>query len=277
MGMDRVAVDGIELAYELRGAGEPVVLIHWGVASAFAEPLLTEPALADGYRLLTYDRAGYGASSRVDRPLTIADHARHCHLLMSHLGIERAHVVGHSSSAAIALQLAQQFPDAVHTVVSMEAARPIPATDLQAEFIRTYIQPAMQRYREGERAGAVDTFFRGVFGEGYGLPLERGLPGAFDRAVAEADAFFTQELPALQQWDFTEDDARRITQPVLLVLGEHSTPTFPERRELLLSWLPNAEPCDLADTRHLLHVEHPAAVAEALSGFFARHAIAARA
>ena len=69
-------------------------------------------------------------------------------------------------------------------------------------------------------------------------------------------------------------DARRTTQPVLLVLGAKSTPTFPERRELLLSWLPNAEPVDLADVRHLLHVERPTAVAEALAGFFARHPLA---
>jgi pimeloyl-ACP methyl ester carboxylesterase len=204
----------------------------------------------------------------------MADHARHCRLLMRHLGIERAHVVGHSSSATIALQVALDFPDATHTVVSMEAARPIPSTELQAEFIRTYIQPAMQRYRAGDRAGAVDTFFRGVFGDGYGPALEEGLPGAFDQAVAEADAFFGQELPALQQWEFTEHDARRTTQPVLLVLGAKSTPTFPERRELLLSWLPNAEPVDLADVRHLLHVERPTAVAEALAGFFARHPLA---
>ena len=252
------------------------MLIHWGVASAFAEPLLDEPALG-GYQLLTYHRAGFGASGRIDGPLTMADHARHCRLLMRHLGIERAHVVGHSSSATIALQVALDFPDAAHTVVSMEAARPIPSTELQAEFIRTYIQPAMQRYRAGDRAGAVDTFFRGVFGDGYGPALEEGLPGAFDQAVAEADAFFGQELPALQRWEFTEHDARRITQPVLLVLGAKSTPTFPERRELLLSWLPNAEPVDLADVRHLLHVERPTAVAEALAGFFARHPLTARA
>jgi hypothetical protein len=50
---------------------------------------------------------------------------------------------------------------------------------------------------------------------------------------------------------------------VLLVLGENSTPTFPERRELLLSWLPNAEPCDIADTRHLLHVEQAGHTASA--------------
>ena len=64
---------------------------------------------------------------------------------------------------------------------------------------------------------------------------------------------------------------------MLLLLGGRSTPTFPERRELLLSWLPNAEPCDLPDVRHLLHVERPAAVAEALAGFFARHPLGARA
>jgi 3-oxoadipate enol-lactonase len=276
MGVDRAPVEGIELQYELRGSGDPVVLIHWGVASAFAEPLLNEPALAD-YQLLTHHRAGFGASSRVEGPLTIADHARHCRLLLRHLGLDRVHVVGHSSSATIALQLALDYPDAAQTVVSMEAARPIPQTELQTEFIRTYIQPAVQRYRAGDTAAAVDTFFRGVFGEGYRPALEEGLPGAFGEAVAEADAFFGQELPALQQWAFTEDDARRITAPVLLLLGGRSTPTFPERRELLLSWLPNAEPCDLPDVRHLLHVERPAAVAEAMAGFFARHPLGARA
>jgi hypothetical protein len=76
MAMDRAPVEGIEPEYELRGSGEPVVLIHWGVASAFAEPLVDEPALAD-YRLLSYHRAGFGASSRIDGPL-MADHARHC-------------------------------------------------------------------------------------------------------------------------------------------------------------------------------------------------------
>jgi pimeloyl-ACP methyl ester carboxylesterase len=274
--MDRAVVNGIELAYELRGSGEPVVLIHWGVASAFAAPLLAEPALAGAHQLLTYDRVGFGASSRIEGALSIADHARHCRRLMDHLGIERAHLVGHSSSATIALQFALDFPEAAHTVVSMEAARPVPQTELQARFVSTYIQPAVRRYRAGDTAGAVDTFFRGVFGEGYPEPLEAGLPGAFETAVAEADAFFGQELPALQQWAFTEDDARRIAQPVLLVLGERTTPTFPERRALLLSWLPNARAVDLPDVSHLLHVERPAAVAEALAAFFAAHPMSAR-
>lgn len=270
--MQRVTVDGVELAYELRGSGEPVVLIHWGVSATWAEPLLEEPALADHYRLLSYHRAGFGRSSPIAGPVTMADHAEHCRLLMAHLGIERAHVVGHSSSVAVALQLALDTPDAVHTLVSMDAARPAPPTETQAAFVREFVEPAVARYRAGDEEGAVETFFRGVFGPDYRDPLERGLPGAFDQAVSDADAFFVQELPALwQRWSFTEADAQRITQPVLAVVGEQSALTFPERRDLLLSWLPNAEPFELPGATHLLHVEKPREMAEALATFFVRH------
>lgn len=271
--MERATVDGVTLEYELRGSGEPVVLIHWGVAAAWAEPLLNEPALADGHRLLSYHRAGFAGSSSVDGPLSMSDHAEHCRLLMRQLGIERAHIVGHSSSAVIALQLALDCPDCAQTLVSMEAARPVPSTETQAAFVRDFVEPAVERYRGGDTVGAVDTFSRGVFGPDYRGALNQGLPGAFDRAVADADAFFRQELPALQRWSFTQEDANRITQPVLAVLGENSAPTFPERRELLLACLPNIEPFDLPGATHLLHVENPRGMAEGLAGFFARHPV----
>lgn len=273
--MERAAVDGLELEYELRGSGEPVVLIHWGVSAAWAEPLMEQPALASRHRLLRYHRAGFAGSDRVEGPLSMADHAAHCALLMRRLGIERAHIVGHSSSADIGLQLALDFPDAVHTLALMEPARPVPPTKGQAEFVRDFVAPAIQRYRDGDKAGAVDTFARGVFGSDYRGPLERGLPGAFEQAVADADAFFTQELPALQQWSFTQQDASRITQPTLAILGKNTAPTFPERSQLLVSWLPNAELVELPDAAHLLHLQNPRGMAEALTSFYAKHPLPA--
>ena len=47
---------------EVRGSGEPVVLIHWGVSVSWAEPLLAEPVLAERYPRLRYHRAGFGGS-----------------------------------------------------------------------------------------------------------------------------------------------------------------------------------------------------------------------
>jgi pimeloyl-ACP methyl ester carboxylesterase len=146
-----------------------------------------------------------------------------------------------------------------------------PPTDTQQRFGKDVAQAAAQRYRAGDPAGAVDAFFRGVFGPGYRPALDHGMPGAFDQAVADADAFFTQEMPALRQWPFTEDDAHRIQQPTLAVLGTASPPIFAERQKLLLQWLPNAEPLDLPGLTHLLHGQNPSAVAEGLAGFYARH------
>jgi pimeloyl-ACP methyl ester carboxylesterase len=270
---DRIAVNGVELEYELRGTGEPVVLIHWGVAAIWAGPLLDQAVLARRYQLLSYHRAGYAGSSRLDGPATMAAYATHCRLLMRELGIARAHVVGHSSSVPVALQLALDAPEAVHTLTLMETARPAPATEAQQRFGQEVAQPAVQQCRAGDPAKAVDTFFRGVFGPGYRPALDHGLPGAFQQAITDADVFFTQELPALLQWSFTEDDAHRVPHPALVVLGTASPAMFAERHKLLLQWLPHAEPLELPGLTHLLHAQNPAAVAEGLAGFFARHPI----
>jgi pimeloyl-ACP methyl ester carboxylesterase len=139
--------------------------------------------------------------------------------------------------------------------------------------IREFVEPAVGSYRAGDEAAAIETFFRGVFGLGYRPLIDARLPAAFDDGVASAGAFFMQELPALQQWTFAEEDAARITQPVLGVVGEHTESTFPERMALLLSWLPNGERFELPNAGHLLHIENPEGMAEELDAFFRRHPV----
>jgi pimeloyl-ACP methyl ester carboxylesterase len=116
-----------------------------------------------------------------------------------------------------------------------------------------------------------------VSGPAYRAPFDRALPGAFDRGVADADTFFGQELPAVQQWQLPPADAARITQPVLAVVGEKSpevSPIWSERQQLLLRTLPNVGGFVLPGTTHLLHVQNPRGMAEALADFFARHPMA---
>jgi hypothetical protein len=72
----------------------------------------------------------------------------------------------------------------------MDTARPSPPTESQVQFIEQFVRPAIQRYGDGDKTGAADTFFRGVFGEGYRPRMEAGLPGSFERSVEDADAFF---------------------------------------------------------------------------------------
>src|SRR5215813_10323891 len=120
--MPRMAVMDFELEYSLIGAGDPVVLIHAGVCADWFKPLLSERMLTDNYLVLSYHRVGYGRSSRLEGSVSIADQAKHCSLLMRQLGIERAHIVGHSSSANMALQLALDLPGMVHSLALLEPA-----------------------------------------------------------------------------------------------------------------------------------------------------------
>ena len=245
---DRVPVAGGELEYDVRGTGEPVLLIHGAIlADAFA-PLLTQPALADDYRLIAYHRRGFAGSCRHTGPCTIAQQTADARAVLDHLGVERAHVVGHSYGGMIALQLALDAPDRVATLALLEPAGI--AAPSGERFGAEVMQPSTERYAAGDRAGAVELFFQGVCGPQAREVADRALPpGAFDLAVADADTFFDTEWPALLEWQFGPAEAARITQPVLLVLGADSdavTPMFGEMNAALAEWLPHAEPVHVA-------------------------------
>jgi len=220
-----------------------------------------------------YHRVGCAGSSRVAGPVSVTQQAAHIRRLMQQLGIARAHIVGHSSSGNIALQLALDAPDVVQSLAVLEPAlMSVPS----AATSRVFVGKAVQLYRGGEKVEAIDTFLRGTCGPGYRAVLDRVLPGAFDQHVADADTFFAQELPALQQWSFGYEDAKRVIQPVLAVVGALSLegdPIWGERQRLLLDWLPNVEPFVLPRATHLLEVENSGGLAEGLAAFFARHSL----
>jgi pimeloyl-ACP methyl ester carboxylesterase len=271
--MGRANLNGVELDYQIQGAGagEPVVLVHAGVFASWFTPLLSKTALTSRYRVVSYHRVGYAGSSRVAGPVSIAQQASHLRALMRHLGIERAHLVGHSSGGNIILQAALDAPETVASLAVLEPALTVVKSAAQRG-------PAMaavvERVRAGDKPGAVDAFMRAVAGPTYRTGLDKTLPGAFDQGVADADTFFGQEWPAIQQWSFRREDAGRITRPVLAVIGEKNkelSPVWNERQEMLLTWLPNAEPFVLPGATHLLHVENPRGMAEGLAAFFARH------
>jgi len=270
--LQRIVVDGAELEYEERGTGEPVLLIHGSLlADAFA-PVLAEPALTERYHVITYHRRGFAGSARPEGEVSIARQAADARSVLAHLGITQAHVVGHSYGALIALQVALDAPDAVHSLALLEP--PLFAVPSGEQFIATVFAPGVERYGTGDRAGAVETVLRGVAG-GDGLAALQGtVPGALALAETDADTFFLTELPALQVWRFGQEEARRITQPVLAVRGADSdavAPVFSEGIAQLRGWLPQAESLVVPDATHGLPFMNPHGLAEGLTTFFARH------
>lgn len=269
--MERAVVDGIALEYEVAGTGEPVVLIHGALIADAFRPLLTEPALAGRYRLVLYRRRGYLGSGRIAGSVSVARQAADCQALLRHLGVARAHLVGHSYGGAVALQLALEAPHVVHSLALLEPALAVGAS---GQAYRDALARGTQRYREAGAAVVVDEFLEARFGAGYRAWLDRALPGAFAQAVADAGTAFEAELPGLRDWRCDEAEVRRIAQPVLAVLGAESDvlwPRFGETHRLLLDWLPRAEGFVLPGATHALQLQNPRGLAEALAAFWARH------
>jgi pimeloyl-ACP methyl ester carboxylesterase len=98
----------------------------------------------------------------------------------------------------VGLQLALDRPDVAGSVVLMEPALRTAAlrADLAGpavEDLHRRMLVGFQRYRDGDREGAVDGFLGATFGPGYRQQLKEVLPGWWDQAVRTADAFFGAE------------------------------------------------------------------------------------
>ena len=271
--MERARTDGAELEYEVSGRGEPAVFIHGAFIADTFRPLLAEPSLAGHYRLILYHRRGYAGSSRASEPVSVAQQAADCRALLHHLGVERAHVVGHSYGGIVALQLALDAPSVAHSLALLEPGLMVGAG---AQGYRESLARGVERYREAGAEVVVDEFLQGRW-PGYRATLDRVLPGAFAQAVADAVTWFEREASGQLGWHFGEAEVRRIGQPTLSVLGGESDALwsrFGETHRLLLEWLPHAEGFVLPGATHFMQIENPRGVAEVLAAFWARHRLA---
>jgi 3-oxoadipate enol-lactonase len=269
----RVDLGVVQLEFEEQGSGEPVLLIHAALLADWFRPLLARTGLSERYRLVSYHRVGFAGSSRAAGQLSIADQAAHARMLLQHLGIPRAHVVGHSSGGCIALQLALDAPDLVQSLALLE---PVVASGPVADhFSRTAVGPAFGRYAAGDPAGAADLFLQAVGGPEYRTIVERSLgASALEQIQRDVDTFFQVEGPSVVAWQFGAADAARVQQRVLLLVGGDSHPAYHEGHQRLLEWLARVESLVTPGANHLLPLQQPKHLAESLAGFFARHPIA---
>jgi pimeloyl-ACP methyl ester carboxylesterase len=270
--MQSVEVNDVALEYEVVGAGEPVLLISPVIADGFL-PLVAEPALVDRYQLIRYHKRGWVGSTHTPPPVSIADHAADAAALLDHLGVRRAHIAGHSSGAAVAVQLALDHPEHVHTLMLLELSLfSVPS----GEAFLTQAQPALEAYASGDHTGALAMFMSAVSGLEWArcrTLLELRVPGAMAQAISDADTFFGVELPALTEWEFGAEHAAGLNRPVLSVLGGETQPLWVEVAEFLRSALPQVDECTIDGAGHLLHIQRPEPVARAIAEFLGRHPI----
>jgi len=282
--MERVAVNDVELEYEAQGSGEPVLLLHGGLLADENTPLVHEPELTDRYLVVNYHRRGFAGSTHPSNgKAQISDQVADARALLEALGIERAHVVGHSLGGTIALQLAIDAPEKVHTLALMEPAimaaiAKSQAAPGEAEASQRQFMEGMANvqavYERGDRRGALLAFLETRAGQAFRGVLDwLTTTGEFDQAVRDADTFLQVEMPAAYAWNFDAEAAKKITQPVLSILGAHSPERAQQVHAIFKQWVPQTETTVLPDAEHALPLMDPPGVARALAVWFGRHPI----
>lgn len=116
-------VNGLNMYYEIHGAGEtPLVLLHGAfsaIGTSFGELL---PGLARTRRVIAVELQGHGRTTDIDRPLSMESMADDVAALLEYLLISRADIMGYSMGAGVALRVTLRHPQVVRKLVVMSVA-----------------------------------------------------------------------------------------------------------------------------------------------------------
>jgi pimeloyl-ACP methyl ester carboxylesterase len=265
-------VNGVELYYELSGAGEPLVLVHgsWGDHHNWDRVV---PALADSFRVLTFDRRGHSASERPAGQGSVFEDADDVAALIDELDLGPAHVAGNSGGAAIVLRAAVRRPDVFRTMIVHEPPLfPLLAgTELEPGLVEAQrrIDAVVALLEDGDDAGGARLFVDTIaFG-----------PGAWDEKFTRAmREVFVRNAPTwldeVRDPDFLQLDLAALAgfdRPSLLTSGSESAPFFGPVVDIVAARLPRSERVTIDGADHVPHISVPDRYVELVRRFAQAH------
>ncbi len=131
----RVAVNGVELYYEVHGQGPPLVMLHGGVnpSDMFGAPLAE---MAKTHQVYAVHLRGHGLSTDADEPWSCEQMADDVAAMLDELEIEKIDVMGWSLGGGVAFQLAIRHPERVGKliVISMNVRNDGNFPEIEAQF-----------------------------------------------------------------------------------------------------------------------------------------------
>src|SRR5438270_12992417 len=192
-------VNGINLYYEIHGAGRPLILLHGGLGSGeMFGPIL--PLLTERHRVVAVDLQGHGRTADIDRPIDVRLMADDIAALIDHLGLDRPDVVGYSLGGGVALHTAAKYPAKARRLVSASA-------NIRPDAI--YLE---MRAQQGQVSGAAADFMKDTpMYQLYQKVAPR--PEDFPRLLDKIGASMSKDF------DYTEE-VRSLQMPTLIVAAD---------------------------------------------------------
>jgi pimeloyl-ACP methyl ester carboxylesterase len=117
----RVAINGMQVYYEVSGAGDPLIVLHGAYMNIPTMGAII-PRLAATHKVYALEFQGHGRTTDIDRPITYPNLADDVAAFMDSVGLEKADVFGYSMGAIAGLQLTIRHPEKVNKLIAASGA-----------------------------------------------------------------------------------------------------------------------------------------------------------
>jgi pimeloyl-ACP methyl ester carboxylesterase len=194
-----IPANGVSYYYEIRGQGEPLLLLHGGLGSIeMFGPLLG--TLAAGRQVIAVDLHGHGRTALGDRPISLVDMGDDLATVLRELGYAQVDVLGYSLGGGVAFRLAAQHPEMVRRLVLVSAG-----------FARDGFYPEMLPLQAQVGAAMADMMKDTPMYRSYAAIAPH--PEDFPRLLDRMGEYMRQPF------DWSADVAR-LTMPVMIIFGD---------------------------------------------------------
>jgi 3-oxoadipate enol-lactonase len=253
---DYLAVENGRIFYEVFGEGFPIVFIHDGIAhrEVWDDQVLD---LYPDYRVIRYDRRGYGKSDEPTQPYSnIAD----LHALVEHLKLDRAVFVGSSAGGGLAINYALAHPERVEALVLVGAV--VDGLGVSFHFMKRGYENFSLDPEKSLENWLNDVYAIAPGNDDARARLE-GLLRANPQDLSRAKSQLAQdpETPALPRLG-------EIRVPTLIVTADKDIPDVHAHAGAIEAGITVSRRIVLEDAGHLVYLERPAAFNDALREFF---------
>jgi pimeloyl-ACP methyl ester carboxylesterase len=261
--VERVDVDGLQIAYTREGAGPPLVLLHGAPSDSRIWQWMV-PDLARDHMVIAWDAPGFGQSSDIDEAWTARQFADVLADFVETLGVRRPHVVGHSFGSMLAIALFESHPATPASLVLVGGyagwAGSLPAADV-ATRLRAFLEIA--DHADEFEPRSFPNLFSDSIAPDRAAALETILRENVRPASVRAAAYIgahTDLRPVLPTIDV----------PSLVLHGEADARSPIAAAQALRAQIPTSELVLLPRLGHACCVEDPEACADAIRRFVER-------
>ncbi|PKL09888.1 MAG: alpha/beta hydrolase [Spirochaetae bacterium HGW-Spirochaetae-7] len=261
--MARADINGVGLEYQLSGTGPETVVLLNGIAMSISHwKPVADRLVGAGYRVLAHDLRGQLLSDKPPEPYSFEEHARDLSALLAQLGVDKAHIVGTSYGAEVALTFARDFPAACLSVVSIDGVTEFDA--VLGAAVESWKAAALSDPR---------VFYRTIlpwnYSAGY-LAANRDALARREDAIASLPRqwfeAFARLCDAFLAIDLTKD-LGRISCPCLVLVAGSDILKGPPYARVIERGVPGSRYVEIPGSGHAVVVERPDAVAYSLLGF----------